>query len=331
MPFFDLPLAQLKQYKPEIREPLDFEDFWCESLAQNPALEEPLEIVSAAPHLTSLDVKDLTIQGYGAQPVKGWYIRPRGVTHALPTIVSFIGYGGGRGFPEEHTSWAAAGFAEVVVDSRSQGAAWTGGGDTADVATIAPAVPGCMTRGIAHPNDYYYRRLFIDAANAIVTARGLEGVDSTRIAAVGGSQGAGIALAATALDTLRGGDHQVFATVADVPFLSHFERAIGLTGEYPYQEVADYLATKRDMVETIFDTLSYFDVANFAKRINNPALFSVGLADPIAPPSTVYAAYNWCAGPAEIEVYPYNGHAGGGVFQLRREIEWLQGLANSTN
>ena len=68
----------------------------------------------------------------------------------------------------------------------------------------------------------------------------------------------------------------------------------------------------RGEVDQVFSTLSYLDVVNHAKRVTAPALFSVGLVDDITPASTVFAAFNHYAGPKQIEVYPFNGHDGGG-------------------
>ena len=61
-----------------------------------------------------------------------------------------------------------------------------------------------------------------------------------------------------------------------------------------------------------------------AARTKVPALYSVGLMDTICPPSTVFAAYNWHAGPKEINVYPYNNHEGGGTFQTRTRLEYAR-------
>jgi hypothetical protein len=82
-----------------------------------------------------------------------------------------------------------------------------------------------------------------------------------------------------------------------VPFLCHFRRAADISGEGPYVEIASYLRHhSREKVETAFTTLAYFDRVHFATRATVPALFSVGLMDPICPPSAVYAAYNRYAG-----------------------------------
>ncbi len=49
----------------------------------------------------------------------------------------------------------------------------------------------------------------------------------------------------------------------------------------------------------------------------------MGLIDDITPPSTVFAAFNHYAGPKEIEVYPFNGHEGGGTTQFLAKLAFL--------
>ena len=54
--------------------------------------------------------------------------------------------------------------------------------------------------------------------------------------------------------------------------------------------------------------------------------------DPICPPSTVYAAYNYYGRIAgvvskEIDVYPFNEHEGGGGHQFTRQLPWLARVA----
>ena len=91
----------------------------------------------------------------------------------------------------------------------------------------------------------------------------------------------------------------------DVPFLCDFPRGAWIADHEPYLEITRYLAANPDNVEQVIRTLGYFDGTVFAQRARMPALFSVGLIDPICPPSTVYAAYNAWAGPKEIREYTY--------------------------
>ena len=316
---FDLPLDQLETYLPPRSEPGDFEAFWAATLAAARAF--PLEATFAPldAGLRLIDAFDVTFRGYGGQPIKGWFLRPRGATGPLPCVVEYIGYGGGRGHPLDWLLFASAGYAHFVMDVRGQGSAWRRG-DTPDSEADGgnPQLPGFMTRGVLDPATYYYRRLFTDAVRAVEAARRHPAVDPARLAVNGGSQGGGMALAAAGLV----GD--LAAALIDVPFLCHFRRATTLTDADPYGEIARFCKIHRERVETVFNTLDYFDGVNFAARAGAPALFSAGLMDDICPPSTVFAAYNHYAGPKEMRVYPFNRHEGGESYQNVEKLRFLR-------
>ncbi len=161
-----------------------------------------------------------------------------------------------------------------------------------------------MTRGIASPESYYYSRLYVDAVRAVDVATELAGVDPQRIAVSGASQGGGLALAAAALSGER-----VKVCHADVPFMCDIRRAITLTPERPYAEVAAFLAQHAALVPAALHTLSYVDCAILARRITADCLLSAGLMDAVCPPSTVYAAYNEISAPKEIVTWPFGVHS----------------------
>ncbi|WP_431802105.1 acetylxylan esterase [Microbacterium sp. bgisy203] len=321
MPRFDLPLADLQTYLPDVREPADFDDFWRATIADARAAGGEVVVTPIETPLTQLDAYDVTFPGFAGDPIKAWLLLPTGAMDAgtpLPAVVEYNGYGGGRSLPFERLGWAASGYAHLFMDTRGQGSVWGNGGDTPDPHGSGPAVPGFMTRGIDSPEDYYYRRVFTDAVRAIDAMRSLDVVDAARVSVVGGSQGGGITLAAAGLA------EGLVAAMPDVPFLCHFERAVGLTDAFPYQEVVQYLAVHRGAEDRVFETLSYFDGANFAKRADAATLFSVGLMDPVCPPSTVYAAFNHYRGADKhIEIYPHNQHEGGQAHQWRAQAAFL--------
>ncbi|MCI9889462.1 acetylxylan esterase [Micrococcales bacterium 31B] len=319
MPRFDLPLDQLRTREPDATVPADFDAFWSATLA---ASRVGALAPIATPHpqpLPHVDVHDVEFPGFGGEPVRAWLVRPAGTTSPLPGIVEFVGYGRGRGLFHERLHWPAAGFAQLIVDTRGQGSTYGTGGATPDPHGSAPATPGFLTRGILDPADYYYRRVFTDAARAVDALRLLPGVDGQRIAVTGNSQGGLLAIAAAALG------EGVAACLPSAPILCDTPRVIGLTGQDPHAEIERYLAVHRDpaIAETLFRTLSYFDGANLATRASAPALFSCGHCDTIAPPSGVYAAYRRWGGDAEMIDYPWNHHEGGEGLHWLRQIEWL--------
>ena len=315
---FDLPLDQLQTYRPARSEPADFDAFWARTLAESRAFPLDATFAPVDAGLRLIDAWDVTFRGYGGQPIKGWFLAPRGAAGPLPCVVEYIGYGGGRGHVIDWLLFASAGYAHFVMDSRGQGSAWRRG-DTADSEPDGgnPQLPGFMTRGILDPATYYFRRLFTDAVRAVEAARSHPAVDVARVAVNGGSQGGGMALAVAGLV----GD--LAAALIDVPFLCYFRRATTLTDADPYAEIARFCKVHRDKVDTVLDTLDYFDGVNFAARANAPALFSAGLMDDICPPSTVFAAYNHYAGPKEIRVWPFNRHEGGESYQSAEKLAFL--------
>jgi len=323
MGFFDLSLDELQSYLPPRHEPADFDTFWQETLdatRQYPlaARFEPVDYC-----LRTVESFDVTFNGYGGQPVKGWLLLPTQRNGPLGCVVEYIGYGGGRGFPFEWLTWSSAGYAHFIMDTRGQGSTWRHG-DTPDSEPEGsnPQVPGFLTRGILNPQTYYYRRVFCDAVRAVEAARTHPAIDSQRIAVSGGSQGGGIALAVSGLDP------SIRVAMPDVPFLCAYRRAIQVTDSYPYQELVKYFQVHRDKIETAFATLAYFDGVNFATRVHARALFSVALMDDICPPSTVFAAYNYYAGAKEIDVWAYNHHEGGGEHQSLKKLRFLTSLWN---
>ncbi len=322
MPLADMPLEELRAYRPRLEAPADFDQRWAATVqeARRHALEVRLDPVAAG--LPLVDVRDVTFPGFGGDPVRAWLLRPAGSRDRLPVVVELNGYGGGRGLPHERLFWPAAGYAYLFMDTRGQGSASGSGGHTPDrsgagAEAMAPAHPGFMTRGVRDFDTYYYRRLMTDAVRAVDAVRTMEGVDPERVVVAGASQGGGLALAVAGLVP------DVSAALVDVPFLCHIRRGVEVSDTDPYGEVARYLSVHRHQVAEVFTTLSYVDGVHHAARATAPALFSVGLMDTVCPPSTVFAAYHAYGGPADIEVYAFNGHEGGQAAQQIRQLEWL--------
>ena len=314
--FVDEPLEWLAQYLPERRESADFDEFWHRTLADSPVGQATFEPVDVG--LTTVDVFDVTFAGWAGQPIKGWLMLPanRVEGQSLPGIVEYIGYNGGRGLPFEWLTWSSAGYAHLVMDNRGQGGSGRTVSDTPDVAPDGhgSAAPGYLTRGIESPDKHYYRRMITDAVRAVDAIMQAPGVDPRKVAVLGASQGGGLALATAGL---RG---DLIGAMIDVPFMCDYTRASTRADTVPYVEIRQWLAGHRDKIEMAFDTLSYFDGVNFARRATCPAWFSVALMDDICPPSTVFGAYNSYAGPAEMEIFAYNGHEGGGLYDVPRKL-----------
>jgi len=318
---YDLSLDELRKYKPDRKEPADFNLFWERTIADAKKFDLNAVFTARDFGLTQVDTFDVQFNGYAGQPVKGWFILPKNFDKPLPCVVEYIGYGGGRGFPTDWLLFPCAGYATFVMDTRGQGSSWSVG-DTEDLPVdgSSPHFPGFMTLGVLDPNTYYYRRVYTDAYRAVEAAKSHTMVDGAKIAVTGGSQGGGISIAMSGLvDGLS-------AVMPDVPYLCNFRRAVTITDELPYHEISRFLRVHRDKVDAVFNTLDYFDGMHFAARASAPALFSTALMDPVCPPSTVFSAYNHYSAKKSIEVYEFNLHDGGGSHHDIKKVLYLRDL-----
>jgi cephalosporin-C deacetylase len=315
MPWFDLPLEQLREYRTSTPEPGGLDAWWAGHIERARALAKPPAVTPHQPGLYGpVEVFDVEFSGGNGDPIRAWYLRPSDAP-APPAVVEFIGYGGGRGTPAEHILLPALGYALLVMDSRGQGGKWTIGATPDGSRGTGPENSQVMTRGITSPDDYYYTRMFTDAVRAVDTVIELGWTRTgvvPPVAVTGGSQGGALALAAAALNS------EVRVCHADVPFLCDIQRAITLAPQAPYTEIPQFLSQNLALIEPALNTLRYVDCALLARRITATTLMSVGLMDGICPPSTVFAAYNEIQSAKEIAVFPYTGHEGAHVHTERK-------------
>jgi len=80
---FDMPLEELKTYLPPREEPSDFDAFWEQTLAR--VHDFPLDAVFEPVDfgLRTVETFDVTFNGYGGQPIKGWLLLPLLLVAAL--------------------------------------------------------------------------------------------------------------------------------------------------------------------------------------------------------------------------------------------------------
>jgi cephalosporin-C deacetylase len=277
------------------REPLptpdDYADYWGEALegARRHPVDIRLEPVDTG--LTEIDVFDVSFAGYDGRTVRGWLRLPHHRPAPLPAVVHANGYGAGRLSPIDDLTWAAAGFAQLVVDTHRQG-----GGST-----------GHLLEGILDPRAFYYRGVFVDAARAVDALRQLDDVDASRVAAIGNSQGGGIVLGVGALVP------DLVAVLAQAPFLTAAPVGLRFAAQGPWLELRAYLTEHPDRVDAVARTLAYIDGVTSARHATAPGWISDGLDDDICPPETARAAAEAYAAPVVFREWPAAGHEAGGT------------------
>lgn len=299
--------------------PEGFDAFWRTTLVEH-AGRDAARFDPVESPLRTIDVEDVTVAGFDGHPVKGWMLTPaHGASRG--TVIQFLGNNTGRGIPEQWTLLPSASWSTFVMDNRGQ-TGLASAGDTPDPVGSGPQIVGRMTSGIQQPETYYYRRLFTDAVCAVDAVRARQGHGAGPLVVSGGSQGGVTALAAAALsDGIAG-------ALVEVPLLCDIPRSVQTAADGPFTQIRDYLRTRRGDEEAVLHTLSFFDGVHFASRAQAPALFAVGMLDPVCPPAGVLAAYEAYAGAGKsLRTYPFDGHEHGQWQHRRRQLEFLEGLS----
>jgi cephalosporin-C deacetylase len=296
---YDLPLDQLKNYKPSLTRQTDFDYFWANSLQE-------LADIPVYYTLTPLDfpvkgVKVFTINftSINNANIQGYFSIPdRPGPH--PGLMLFHGYNWAMdGCIMDTVNWALQGYAAFIMLTRGQQ-----GRSCDNVISSTGSTTGWMTKGLMNPQEYYYRAVYLDAVRALEVMSSIENVNPEKIGVHGGSQGGGLTLAAAALSDIP------VVAVADYPYLSNFERAIDIAPNGPYNEFNEYFRrnTNPEIEIQAKKTLSYFDIMNLAPKIKCHTWISSGLVDDITPPSTVFSVYNHITCSKEISIHRYFGH-----------------------
>jgi cephalosporin-C deacetylase len=296
MPSIDMPLEQLRQYKPSLYREPDFEEFWDSTITE--AVNQPFnaELIPYDLPAAGLQCYAVRFDGFKGGRIAGWYVRPtsRG---KFPGVCIYHGYSGRAPRPLDLIGYASQGMCVLSMDCRGQ----NGQSQDALVADEGQH-SGWMTKGIRNPKQYYFRYVYADAVRALQLLARRDEVDASRIAVTGGSQGGALALAASALSDLP------ILSLPDVPFLCDFRRAIAITGAGPYPEIPNFLKAFPHLHEQAIRTLSYCDNLNLAPRIQCRTVIANSLWDDICPPSTIFAAYNHISAEKHMEIYPFHTH-----------------------
>ena len=78
MALVDLPLDELRAYRPPLDEPADFDAFWSSTLADSRAKRLPAVVAEVESHLETIQASDVTFSGFDGQPIKAWLLHPAG-------------------------------------------------------------------------------------------------------------------------------------------------------------------------------------------------------------------------------------------------------------
>lgn len=146
-------------------------------------------------------------------------------------------------------------------------------------------------------NTHYYKRVYVGCVKAVDFIFTLPEFNGTDVAVTGGSQGGALTIVTAGLDKRIRYAAALYPALCD-----HTGYLNKRAGGWPH-----YFRTNEPKPGEV-ETLGYYDVVNFARRVTVPGYYTWGYNDLTCPPTSMYSAYNVIAAPKELYIYQETGH-----------------------
>ena len=183
-----------------------------------------------------------------------------------------------------------------------------------DISNAFSGENGYLENGLDNRDNYYMKHVYVACVRALDYLCSLPEWDGKNVFVQGGSQGGALSLITAGLDP------RVTACVANHPALSDMAGYAeqGRTGGYPHFNRLNHMLTPAKI-----ETMAYFDVVNFARRISCPVYLTWGYNDNVCPPTTSYIVWNLITAPKESLLTPINEHWTSDNTNLK-QMQWLK-------
>ena len=287
-----------EQLKPYTKNPSDFDDFWKKNIDE--ARQSPLSVTCEKVDKYTTDEFDcflLKIKTDKKHSVYGYLTKPK-KEGKYPVVLCPPGAGIKTiKEPMRNTYYAKNGFIRLEIEIHGLHPELST--ETfKEISTAFSDANDYLSNGLDNRDNYYMKHVYVACVRCIDYLTTLPDWDGKNIIVQGGSQGGALSLITAALDS------RITACVANHPALSDMAGYLdNRAGGYPHFNRYNNMLTPEKV-----NTMQYYDVVNFARRITCPTYLTWGFNDNTCPPTTSYIVWNLITAPKESLITPINEH-----------------------
>ncbi|MBQ8756463.1 MAG: acetylxylan esterase [Lentisphaeria bacterium] len=295
-------IVEPEKLQPGSQEPADFDAFWQsrkELLKKHPMKLLEKKEVPAGKNFKAYDIK---VSCPGNAPVSGYLTLPENAAKkSLPLKVTYHAFG-------VYSAGIKRDNGAVCFDVNAHGI--PNGRPKTYYREMAQKLGWYPAKGKGDREKTYFHDMYLRIMRALEFAKTVPEWNGRVLIVSGGSQGAGQAIAAAALDP------DVSGCVAYVPALT--DHAGHLQGRKP-----GWPGLFRDDAR---ETGLYYDGVFFARRIRCSVILTAGYIDNIVAPTSVWVVYNNLVNTDKKMIFglPTTGHSVGGPPALHKAVRMLE-------
>lgn len=299
--------------RPTVEMPKDFDAYWRKSkreAAKVPMQTEIVPLPALSTESTEVSLVKLSCWPLGHN-IYGYLCKPRGKTKC-PVLLVPPGAGVKRFNP--NTGYAEAGFISFTTEIHGVSPYL----DPDEFKQQSGHIGGYINTGLDDRDNFYMKKVYLSLVRSIDFLLSLPEWDGKTVGVHGSSQGGALAIVSAGLDERIQFVSSISPAFCDLTAYL-YDRAAGWPRYFSKEEIAKLPVP----VETAVKTLSYYDVVNFARRIQVPGFYAFGYCDNTCPPTPVTAAFNSIQAEKTMVITPTSAHW---RFEETsgRHIEWLK-------
>jgi cephalosporin-C deacetylase-like acetyl esterase len=281
---------------PTVTKPNDFDAFWQKAKEDLSKIPTDARLTLLQDKSTSLtNVYHVSMQNYGSSKLYGILCVPK-KSGKYPAILQVPGAGIRPYFPD--LEMADKGFIVFTIGIH-------GIPVNMDQAVYNDlnngALKGYFFFNASNRDNFYYKRVYMGCIRANDFITSLPEFDGKNLAVSGNSQGGALSIITAAIDDRVKYLASVHPALSDMTGYFH-----GRAGGWPHIFAPNNLWGSNDTF--VKETMPYYDVVNFAKKVKIPGYYTWGFNDETCPPTSMYAAYNVIQAQKETALYLDSGH-----------------------
>ncbi len=285
-----------EKIQPTVKMPAGFEAFWNAGKAELAEIPMDPKLVHVPERSTeSVDVYHVNFQNIRNSRIYGVLTVPNG-EGKFPAILQVPGagirpYSGDLAKAARGAITLQIGIHGIPIDMAPE----------VYTSLASGALNGYWNFNMSDKDLYYYKRVYLGCVRAVDFLVSLPEYDGENLGIQGGSQGGALSIITAALDPRIKYLSSMYPAMSDMTGYLN-----GRAGGWPHMFAGNNLQyfNKPESIET----LSYYDVVNFARILKTPGFYSWGYNDDTCPPTSYYSAYNEIKAPKEVFVVPETGH-----------------------
>lgn len=287
-----------EELKPYTINPDDFDEFWKNAIEE--ARKTKLTYTSKFIEEYSKDGFDtylLKIRTDSKHYIYAYLTKPQDSDPNKKYPVVFHPPGAGVKQIYRNTYYAKNGFIRLEIDIHGLSPEITAE-QFQEIAQAFSYENDYYENGLDDKDNYYMKHVYIACIRSIDLLTSLPEWDGKNVFVQGGSQGGALSIVTAGLDK------RVTACVVNHPAYSDMAGYLAnRAGGFPHFNKLNNMFTKEKV-----ETMAYYDVTNFARRIECIVYMTWGFNDNVCPPTTSYIVWNLISSEKESLITPINEH-----------------------